>query len=251
MKTIFLNLLLCLIVLSLNIGNALSQQNHEYVDLGLPSGTLWATCNVGANNEWEYGDYFAWGETSPKSIYNWSTYKYANGDYNKLTKYCSKNDYGNNGFTDGLKQLEPKDDAATVNWGNDWRMPTYEERNELINNCYWVWTEKTDNQGHKYIGYMVYKALKLSDKGVEIHKDKTPDAAYTYNVPHIFLPAAGYKYNSGTTYVGSRGNYWSSSLDLGSPNFARCLYFVSGYVEAYDGSIRCSRFSVRPVRCKN
>ena len=95
-----------------NVGIAGAQQTYQYVDLGLPSGTMWATCNVGASNPWEYGDYFAWGETMPKQNYNWLTYKYANGDYYKQTKYCTTNFNGNNGFTDNLTVLEPSDDVA-------------------------------------------------------------------------------------------------------------------------------------------
>ena len=90
----------------------------EYVDLGLPSGTLWATCNIGASSPEDYGYYFAWGETEPydenggKTTFNWSTYKWCNGDYNKITKYCDNSSYGNNGFTDGKTELDPDDDAA-------------------------------------------------------------------------------------------------------------------------------------------
>ena len=76
-----------------------THNGHDYVDLGLRSGTLWATCNVGADNPEEYGDYFAWGETQSKTIYDWSTYAYSNGDYNQLTKYCTQSDFGFNGFT--------------------------------------------------------------------------------------------------------------------------------------------------------
>ena len=96
---------------------------HEYVDLGLPSGTLWATCNVGADTPEGYGDYFAWGETTPKTTYNWNTYKYCNGGegLNTLTKYCSDSNFGYNGFTDNLTVLQlMDDDAATVNWGSGW-----------------------------------------------------------------------------------------------------------------------------------
>ncbi len=69
--------------------------NHHYIDFGLPSGTLWATCNVGADSPEDYGDYFAWAEVMPKSVYDWDTYKYSNEEYNQsyghnhLTKYCS------------------------------------------------------------------------------------------------------------------------------------------------------------------
>ncbi len=249
MKTIFLNLLLSLSFLLMNIGNALSQQNHEYVDLGLPSGTLWATCNVGANNPWECGDYFAWGETSTKTTYNWSTYKYANGDYKKLIKYCKE--YGDNGYTDSLKVLGPNDDAATANWGSNWRMPTAEELSELRNNCYWVWTKKTDKQGHKYFGYMVYKALEPIEKGVKVSKGKKPKAAYTESVPHIFLPVAGYKWDINTSSINTNGYYWTSSLFFGSSVSARCLFLDSTSVFDNDWDSRFYGYSVRPVMCKN
>ena len=221
---------------------------HPYVDLGLPSRTLWATTNIGAANPWDYGYYFAWGETSTKSKYDWSTYKYANGAENKLTKYCSKSDYGYNGYTDSRTTLDPSDDAATANWGSEWRMPTADERDALINKCYWVWTENY----HGTKGYIVYKALKESDKGKKIYKGSTPDAAYSPDrVAHIFLPAAGWKGSDGKpSYVGSYGYYWSSSLYAGYPDNARYLYFYSSYVRtSYD--YRSYGNSVRPVRCKN
>jgi len=111
-----------------NNGN--TYNGHEYVDLGLPSGTLWATCNVGATTPEGYGDYFAWGETTPKETYNWMTYKWGSGNesdgwlYRELTKYCSDSTYGLYGFHDNLTELLPEDDAATANWGNGWRTPT-------------------------------------------------------------------------------------------------------------------------------
>lgn len=223
MKTIFSNLLLCLIVVSLNIGNALSQQNHEYVDLGLPSGTLWATCNVGANNPWECGDYFAWGETSPKETYSWDNYKYSNGSYDRLTKYCTNKKHGNNGYIDGLKELEPKDDAATANWGIDWCMPSLDQIKELKKKCNWTWTS---NNGIK--GYMVTGP----------------------NGNSLFLPAAGCRYGIDLFSVGSYGDYWSRSLYESYPYHARYLYFNSSSVDRYY-SFRYLGFSVRPVMCKN
>ena len=97
------------------------QDEHEWVDLGLTSGTLWATCNVGATAPEDYGDYFAWGETEPKEDYSWSTYKWCNGSYKTQTKYCTNSKYGT---VDDKTELEPEDDAAFVNWGSTWRMPT-------------------------------------------------------------------------------------------------------------------------------
>lgn len=107
---------------------------HEYVDLGLPSGTLWATCNIGAASPEEHGDYFAWGETKPKDAYNWENYKYCDGTFNQLTKYCTNAGHGYNGFTDHLTYLMIEDDAASVNWGMGWRTPTKEQWEELIEN---------------------------------------------------------------------------------------------------------------------
>jgi len=120
---------------------------HEFVDLGLPSGTKWATCNVGAETPEAYGDYFAWGDTIGQEFYNWSHYKYCNGDYNKLTKYCDNEEYGNNGFTDELTTLEESDDVATAKWGKGWRMPTREDLKELIDNCDTTWTAQNGING--------------------------------------------------------------------------------------------------------
>ena len=102
------------------------EQEHEYVDLGLPSGTQWATMNIGANAPEEYGDYFAWGETEPKDYYDWGTYKWCMGNYNTMTKYCTISGYGYNGFNDGKTELDPEDDAATAAWGAGWRMPSFD-----------------------------------------------------------------------------------------------------------------------------
>ena len=113
--------------------NATGTENgHDYVDLGLPSGTKWATCNVGATAPEEYGDYFAWGETEPKTTYNWDTYKWCNGSEDTFTKYNTKSSYGT---VDNKTQLELADDAARANWGGQWRMPTDAEWTELCKNC--------------------------------------------------------------------------------------------------------------------
>lgn len=114
----------------------------DWVDLGLPSGLLWASRNVGATSPEDYGDQFAWGETTPKSVYDWSTYRYCNGynnmNYLKLTKYCNNSHYGEMGFTDNLTIIQPDDDAATANYGG--RTPTIEEWQELGSNTTSRWT---------------------------------------------------------------------------------------------------------------
>ncbi len=192
---------------------------HAYVDLGLTSGTLWATCNVGATNPEDYGDYFAWGETTAKSEYNWITYKYCNGSETTLTKYCTYSDYGYNGFTDKKSTLEAADDAATANWGGDWRMPTKAEQDELRSECTWTWTTLNGVNGYEVKGT---------------------------NGNSIFLPAAGFCGDSLLLSAGAYGYYWSSSLYESYPGRAYDLGFHSGNY-AWRYKLRYYGQSVRPV----
>ena len=126
---------------------------QDAVDLGLPSGTLWASCNVGASSPEESGDAFAWGETEPVREYDWnnpwSNYKWCNGSSDTLTKYCTDSDYGT---VDNLTELEPEDDAAWVNWGPMWRMPSEEQFDELAENCTWKWSTKNGVEGRLITG---------------------------------------------------------------------------------------------------
>ena len=168
------------------------------VDLGLPSGNLWATCNVGAANPWNYGDYYAWGETQAKADYSWETYKYCNGDYDKLTKYLTDADYGT---VDNKTTLESSDDVATAVFGAAYSIPTIADWKELAEECYWVWTADYNNRGVN--GYVVYRAKADADKGVKVHKDETPSASYSNSDAHIFLPAAGYRLDSNLYYAGT------------------------------------------------
>ena len=131
------------------VASMVCAEEHEYVDLGLPSGTLWATCNIGANSPEEYGSYYAWGETTPKSDYTWSAYKWCNGTETTLTKYCCNSSYGNNGFTDTLIELELIDDAAYVNWGTKWCMPNKYQWDELFNKCDWTWITRNGVNGYE------------------------------------------------------------------------------------------------------
>ena len=198
-------------------------ETPKYVDLGLPSGTLWATCNVGANSPEEYGDYFAWGETEPKSDYSWSTYKYCKGSKNTLTKYCTESDYGT---VDNKTELEPSDDAATVNWGSGWQMPSFEQCYELINSSYTTTTWTTMNGVNGY---------EITSKS---------------NGNSIFLPAAGYRSGTSLGNAGSNGYYWSRSLDTSYSYNACNLGFNSSSISTYY-SYRYYGQSVRPVRVKN
>ena len=194
--------------------------SHKYVDLGLPSGTLWATCNVGATTSEDYGDYFAWGETQQKTTYNWSTYKYANGYSDQLTKYCSQSIYGYNGFTDNLTVLLPVDDAATANWGNGWCMPTADQWRELRDNTSIAWTTQNGVNGRLFTAS---------------------------NGNSLFLPAAGCRWDDELDVVGSDGYYWSSTLYTDYPGNAWNFSFYSDNYDMNDSGRRLGR-SVRPVR---
>ena len=197
-----------------------STEAHGYVDLGLPSGTLWATCNVGATIPEGYGDYFSWGETEPKSTYNWSTYKYCNGVSHQLTLYCSNSSYGYNGFTDNLTILQPSDDAATANWGEEWRMPTKEQWEELCQKTTNIWTSQNGVNGRLFT---------------------------SSNGNSLFLPAADYRWDDERD--GSHGCYWSNSLYSVDPRRAWNLSFFSSECDMNeDGGYRYGGISVRPVR---
>ena len=192
----------------------------DWVNLGLPSGLLWATRNVGATSPEDYGDYFAWGETQPKEFYAWSTYRYTNDSYHQLTKYCDKSYYGNNGFTDNLTTLQSGDDVANVNWFGGARTPTKEEWKELIYHTTAQWTTRSGVNGLLLIGS---------------------------NGNSLFLPAAGHRRGSSLYCAGSNGFYWSSSLNTtGGPNFAWdfCFHSIRQYM--YNDS-RYRGFPVRAV----
>ena len=135
---------------------------------------------------------------------------------NTLTRYCSNSFYGNNGFTDGLTELLSEDDAATANWGSEWRMPTREEWRELHNHTS---ARMTTQNG-------VYGILFTAT-----------------NSNSLFLPAAG---NNGY-HAGSDGYYWSNTLNQTLPYEASYCNFASAYYGLY-GYPRCEGFSVRPVR---
>ena len=180
---------------------------HGYVDLGLPSGTLWATCNIGANSPEEYGNYYAWGETKAygeedtsnttnysyagtytKTYYGWGTYKHCNGSYTNMTKYCNNSSYST---VNNKTLLDAEDDAATANWGSSWRMPTIADWEELEYNTISTWTTENGVYGCKFTAS---------------------------NGDCIFLPAAGYRLDAELRDADSRGGYWSASVDGSEPN---------------------------------
>ena len=203
-----------------NGGNNGGNTSVQWVDLGLPSGLQWADRNVGAKSAEDYGNYYAWGETAPKEVYDWSTYAYGNG-YNQLTKYCNKTNYGLNGFKDNLSTLEASDDAATVNIGGEARMPSNSEWQELIDNTTSTWTTRNG----------VYGLLLTGSNGKS-----------------IFLLAAGDRHDSSLSHAGENGNYWSSTLYVDGPYGAWHILFYSGFQRMYASGNRDRGFSVRAVR---
>ena len=214
---------------SVNVVNATvsnpdgSAGGHGWVDLGLPSGTLWATCNVGASKPEESGYYYAWGETQPKNDYRWKTYKYYDATNTIVTKYCTDS---SKGAVDNKTELEAGDDAATANWGAEWQMPSLEQFSELINNTYTIseWTTMNGVQGRK-----------ITSKS---------------NEKSIFLPTTGYHLDAIFYSDGTYGYYWSRSLAETYSFYGSYLDFRSGNV--HTGTIyRYYGQSVRPVRVQN
>ena len=184
---------------------------HEYVDLGLS--VKWATYNVGASKPEDYGDYFAWGETRPKSTYNWRTYKWCKGNYQKLTKY--NYNVSSFGKVDMKNQLDISDDAAYVIYGGGWRIPTESEFNELREKCIWNWTSKNGANG-----YLVTSKS---------------------NGNSIFLPSPNQS-NDMNLY----GNYWLRSFNTFFPSQA--YMFISSLKGINIGlTDRCNKCLIRPV----
>ena len=190
---------------------------HEYVDLGLPSGLMWATCNVGADAPENCGGYYAWGEIEEKNDYSWNTYKYYDNNYATVTKYCLHERYG---IVDGKETLEAEDDVANVKWGAIWRIPTCEEQKELCKECTWEWTTVNNVPGYKVTGP---------------------------NGNSIFLPTTGYKNDGNIFNKVAGGYYWSSSLLSNGNTRSFYLLFDCEEYSKGDFSRRYSGRNVRPV----
>ena len=188
----------------------------DYVEMG--PGIYWATCNVGASSPEEYGDYFAWGETTPKNSFNWDNYKW--GTQTSFSRYVTKSSLGT---VDNLTTLLPEDDAATATLGYPWKTPTREDWAWLMNNCTWTPMD---------IGYLV-----------------------TSNVPgyegnSIFLPPGGVIYTPGPHLIGTAGCYWSSTLDVDSNGAYTCYFTIDASYLYHQESDewRYAGLLVRPVR---
>ena len=193
-----------------------SDPGEEVVDLGLPSGLKWRGWNVGASKPEEYGNYYAWAETSPKSNYSSSNYKYPATNLGDgmivYAKYDSTPIHG-----DGKTVLEPEDDAASVNLGNGWRTPTFNEFKELRENCTWAWTTRNGVNGMLVTGP---------------------------NGKSIFLPGGGWYTNTTLTGKTTYGSYWTAT---GSGDIAHAVDFAKGYVDKAVLA-RSDGRSVRPVK---
>ena len=194
------------------------------VDLGLS--VKWAECNLGASKPEEYGGYYQWAGTedvSDKSIYldvDNCPYHTGSSYFSGWTKYNKLSSYGT---VDNKVTLEASDDAATVELGNTWRIPTDAEWKELIDNCIWTWTTLN---------------------GVKGYKVQSKKEGYTDN--WIFLPAAGCRSGNGLYYVGLYGRYWSSSLRTDFSTYAYYVEFSSDKVVREYGYRDYGR-PVRPV----
>lgn len=201
-----------------NIGKT----HGEWIDLGLPSGLLWYSVNLGATSPEQYGAYLAWGETSTKDTYSWSTYHYAtvdaDGDLLTLTRYNTSTDLGT---IDNKTIPVAADDAATTAIGNGARIPTQAEWQELLDNSDADWTTVNDVSGCKLTSLA--------------------------NGASLFLPAAGYRYDSDLRFVDELGIYWSSSLYTVEPFNAWDMYFDSDGQDADNNDDRIFGLSVRAV----
>lgn len=203
-------------------------EDIEFVDLGLS--VEWAKWNVGATSETECGDYYSWGETELKSNYDWSTYKYAKGANNKLTKYCLNNSYqsqywGGDGDPDNLTLIQPIDDAANIRYGENWRIPTVSELGELeALQSKWV----TNYKGVQGLNGRVFTGT---------------------NGNTLFIPAAGYKSIESTSRFGTHGYLWSSRLETNmSPAFSETFIINSTNGYNQEPLERAVGVNIRPVK---
>ena len=201
-------------ILKMPVRNYVGTGSDDYVDLGLS--VKWGTCNIGAENPEEAGDYYSWGETESKSVYDWSSYKYCNGSNTTITKYCT---LSSKGSVDNKIHLEAEDDIAHVCWGDNWRMPTNAEYDELFNNCTWSWVTQNGVKGYRITGT---------------------------NGNSIFLPITGYKDGSTLKAYASSGYYWSSTLKVDGPTQGKRLTYNSS-TKLNGQAGRHYGFAVRPV----
>lgn len=209
-------------VITANIAKVIDSIPCQPIDLGLS--VLWADRNIGADSLIDYGNFFAWGETDFKEMTTWHNYKYfKDGDGNRLMKYCNQINFGNRNFVDNLTELAFEDDAAVAIFGKGWHIPSEKDFNELIENCDWEWMEIEGVKGCLFTS--------------KINNQK------------CFLPAANAMW-AVNSIPGNGGFYWSSSLNLTSPDNAQALHFDSSNI-SIACYYRCHGFPVRAVCQKN
>ena len=210
--------------------------SNETIDMGLPSGIKWASCNLGATHPEDCGDYYAWGETEPyysrldpvawksgkDDGYAWPSYRWGKGE-NMLTKYCPNPAFGYNGFVDDKTLLDPDDDVANVQLGDKWRTPTVEEFKELVDNCSWTWGDHNGVNGSWFTSKI--------------------------NGNSLFFPAVGGFRGTEILGEGLCGGYWSSSFDNDHPNKAWGMAFnyLNTVGAGWGADPRCWGYSIRPV----
>ena len=223
-------MILLMVVSTLGVGTILSSCNKvepedekevevEWVDLGLPSGVLWANINIGATVPEDYGQVFGWGETETKVEYSWANYAHGK-DFYGLTKYCSDTNYGLDGFTDNDVNLREEDDAAVANWKNGSRIPTKEDCQELKKNCDDQWTTRNGVTGRLFTAK---------------------------NGNSIFLPAGGYRWGPELDCTRRNGAYWTRSLNANEPGSAWYFGFTEEKSYIYYAHRSYGRY-VRPVK---
>ena len=203
--------------------------SKPFVDLGLTSGTLWATCNIGADNPQDAGLFFAWGDTvghgsdpSDGYLFSWDNYKWCVVvDYfSHFTKYCTESSSGNDGFADGKYELDPEDDAAYINWGSEWRTPSKEQFDELKNECTWTLKTIGDVKGYEVVGQ---------------------------NGNSIFLPETGWRIDD---MLLDGGAYWARSANPEDTGGAYYLGWDDWGEYEYGGRVngQCVRPVINPYK---
>lgn len=224
----------------------LLEEEPEYVDLGLTSGTLWATTNVGAEMPESYGDYYSWGgiekhysefdsEGKPVWVtgmegYDWDTYEHSD-EKGKLTKYVLSEKgamYGLKGKSDGKINIDKSDDTAKAHYGDKWQIPSKDDFKELLEQCEWEWTD--DYEGKGVAGYVVTSKKDDNDNS-------------------IFFPASGFIQRTDRQDVNGYGYYWTSDMDEDRYDFATYMFFYEGYVGPWHNGFRYLGHVIRPI-CK-
>ena len=207
MKRLLSSLFMTIMVFTSYAQSCPDEHHPHMIDLGLPSGTKWACCNVGADKPEVNGGYYAWGETEEKTIYNWSTYIHCDGE--DMTCHDLGNDIAGTQY-----------DVAHVKWGDSWVMPSLKQVEELKNYCTAGWDKVNGVKGVMFISKI--------------------------NGNSFFLPATGDRWDADLYDVGKYGLFWLSTQGPSTSNSSHIMYFDSRKID-YTTTTRCSGITVRPV----